>query len=123
MQPDSPQPATLPPPLALLHDTPAGALYGITIKSILFEGLEGCQHGAVTGAEWHDEGRILTLRLQSGPRITFTASGPRLLDPMQLPGLGAGTAMLPRGDLLGAPEACRFAGEFRRVPFQRPAAA
>jgi superfamily II DNA or RNA helicase len=79
MQPDSPQPATLPPPLALLHETPAGAIYGITIKSILFEGLEGCQQGAVTGAEWHDEGRVLTLRLQSGPRITFTASGQSLL--------------------------------------------
>jgi len=79
MQPDAPQFAVLPPPLKLLRDMPVGALYGLAAKNILFRGLEACQSGTVTGAEWSDERRVLTLTLRSGPRVSFTADGARLL--------------------------------------------
>ena len=79
MQPDSTQPTALPPPLALLRDTPSGAIYGLTTKNILFTGLGACKQGAVAGAEWSDDRRVLSLTLQSGQRISFTASEQRLL--------------------------------------------
>jgi non-specific serine/threonine protein kinase len=79
MQPDSTQPTALPPPLALLHDTPSGAIYGLTTKNILFAGLGACRQGAVAGAEWSADRRVLSLKLQSGHRISFTASEKRLL--------------------------------------------
>ena len=79
MPPDAPQFAELPPPLKLLRDMPVGALYGLAAKNILFRGLEACQRGTVTGAEWSDDRRVLTLTLRSGPRVTFTAEGASLL--------------------------------------------
>jgi superfamily II DNA or RNA helicase len=74
-----PQLIALPPPLALLRNTPAGAIYGLTNKKILFKGLDDCLHGSFTGTEWHDERRILTLKMESGPQISFTAAEERLL--------------------------------------------
>lgn len=79
MQPDSATPAQLPPPLAFLRDTPTGAIYGLTTKSILLEGLEACQHAGVSGLEWSGDRGRLTLRLQSGPKVSFIAEGSRLL--------------------------------------------
>jgi superfamily II DNA or RNA helicase len=79
MQPDSTRSTQLPPPLALLHDTPAGTMYGLTSKNILFKGLEDCRQGAVAAAEWSDDRCVLTLTLQSGPRISFTAAEQGLL--------------------------------------------
>jgi non-specific serine/threonine protein kinase len=90
MQPDSPQPTALSPPLAILRDTPAGALYGLTDKSTLFHGLEDCMHGSITGAEWLDGGAVLTLKLQSGRKVTFAASGTRLLTNCSCPDWQAG---------------------------------
>ncbi|HKZ16544.1 MAG TPA: SNF2-related protein, partial [Geobacteraceae bacterium] len=75
----STQLTTLPPPLALLRDTPAGAIYSLTTKNELFLGLGACQEGSVAGAEWRDDKHALTLKLRAGPQISFTADGPRLL--------------------------------------------
>ena len=79
MQPDAPQVAPLPPPLQLLREMPAGALYGFAAKDNLLRGLEACQSCVITGAEWRDDRRALTLALRSGPRVMFTAEGDRLL--------------------------------------------
>ncbi|RQW83065.1 MAG: DEAD/DEAH box helicase, partial [Geobacter sp.] len=79
MPPATPQSVELPLLLKLLRDMPAGALYGLAAKNILFRGLEACQSGSVTGAEWSDDRRVLTLTLRSGPRVTFTAEGASLL--------------------------------------------
>jgi superfamily II DNA or RNA helicase len=79
MLPDSPQFSSLPPPLALLRNTPAGAIYGLTDKEILFRGMDGCRQAAFSGAEWRDEGRVLTLKMKWGPQITFTVAGDLLL--------------------------------------------
>jgi non-specific serine/threonine protein kinase len=79
MHPDSTQTTALPPPLALLRDTPSAEIYGLTTKNILFTGLGACRQGAVAGAEWSDDRRVLSLTLQSGHRISFTASEKRLL--------------------------------------------
>jgi hypothetical protein len=68
----------LPPPLALLRDTPAGAIYSLTTKNELLLGLGACREGAVAGAEWRDNQRVLNLKLQAGPQISFTTSGPSL---------------------------------------------
>jgi non-specific serine/threonine protein kinase len=68
----------LPPPLALLRDTPAGAIYSLTTKNELFLGLGACQEGIVVGAEWSDDRNVLT-HASEGPQISFTADGPRLL--------------------------------------------
>jgi hypothetical protein len=76
--PDSTPTTVLPPPLALLRDTPAGAIYALAAKNELLEGVDRCRQGAIGGAEWSDYRRVLTLRLQSGRRITFAADGPRL---------------------------------------------
>ncbi len=75
---DSKQITALPFLLTLLRDSPAGAIYGLSNKKILFEGLDGCLHGSVSGAEWRNEGRILTLKMQKGQQISFTATGDRL---------------------------------------------
>lgn len=77
--PDSKPTTALPPPLALLRDTPAGAIYALTAKNELFQGLGACQHKAVAGAEWGDDQQVLILKLAAGPRVTFTAAGPHLL--------------------------------------------
>jgi non-specific serine/threonine protein kinase len=65
--------------LKLLRDMPPGALFGLAAKNTLFRGLESCRSGSVTGAEWSDDQRVLTLTLRSGPRVTFTAEGASLL--------------------------------------------
>jgi non-specific serine/threonine protein kinase len=77
--PDSTQLTVLPPPLALLRDTPAGAVYSLTAKNDLLQGLEACRYGAVAGAEWSDDRRVLAIKLERGPRITFTAADKQLL--------------------------------------------
>jgi len=79
MPPATPQSAELQPPLKLLRDMPPGALFGLAVKNILFRGLEACQSGSVTGAEWSADRRVLTLTLRSGPQVTFTAEGASLL--------------------------------------------
>jgi len=76
--PDSKPTSALPPPLALLRDTPAGAIYALAAKNELLEGVEACQHRAVAGAEWRDDRRVLTLELAAGPQVSFSATGPQL---------------------------------------------
>jgi len=75
----TPQSAALPPPLQLLREMPAGALYGLAAKDNLLRGLEACQSSVIIGAEWRADRCALTLRLRSGPRVTFTAEGSSLL--------------------------------------------
>jgi superfamily II DNA or RNA helicase len=105
MLPDSKQFTSLPPLLALLRDTPSGAIYGLTGKKILFEGLDGCLRDTFAGAEWGDEGRVFTLKMKKGPKISFTAAEGRLLTecscpdwspPMQCPHVVTCWALLKR---------------------------
>ncbi len=79
MQSQLPHPSTLPPPLALLRATPAGAIYGLSDKNTLFKGLDDCAHEEMRGAEWHDDGAVLTLKMQSGRCVSFTVSGEKLV--------------------------------------------
>ncbi|HET6421822.1 MAG TPA: hypothetical protein VFG19_16815, partial [Geobacteraceae bacterium] len=71
--PDSKQPAELHSPLAIMRDTPAGMIYGLTSKDILLQGMDACRQAAVTGAEWSGDRSVLAVKLESGPRVTFTA--------------------------------------------------
>ncbi|KAF0220831.1 MAG: non-specific serine/threonine protein [Geobacteraceae bacterium] len=68
----------LPPPLAILRDTPAGAVYALASKNHLLEGIAACQRYFVTDAEWLDGRNAFVLDLQARHRVTFAAAGSQL---------------------------------------------
>ncbi len=76
--PDSHHRTTLPPPLALLRDTPAGAIFALAAKDALLEGVAACTQRTVADAEWRNGQRTLVLTLERGPSVTFTAAGQHL---------------------------------------------
>lgn len=77
MTPNS-SPPELPPVLALLRNTPPGALYSLVDKSNLLEGAIECLRSPITGAEWSADGTSLTIDLYARHRLTLAAAGERL---------------------------------------------
>jgi non-specific serine/threonine protein kinase len=77
--PSSPQSTPLPPLLALLSDTQPGAIYALTTKDNLLQGLAACQRETVASAEWRDKQGALTIKLAAGQRIAITSTDKHLL--------------------------------------------